>query len=423
MDINDKIKNVINELGFYVNKGGSINNTLLSSIMINNKLPLNKKNLSIIQQELGKNNITIEDGMIDEESDDVSIKPFDYSKINLESKILTMQNIINRLECDEIVLNPEFQRNEVWGDVKKSRLIESIFLNIPLPSFYFDASNPEQWIIVDGLQRLSAIRDYFVEKKLRLCGLEYLDLNGKKYDEVPPSFNRRALERNVNAIFILPGTPIEIKFNIFKRINTGGVVLSMQEIRNALMPTKVRRVLEKFSLSAEFKKATNYSISNTRMLDKEFILRFLSFRVNGYESYENYNSLEDFLTMSCDKIDNLDESEINNIYNDFLKSMRTNFMIFGKNAFRKISNENQNRTNPINKGLFDCFSVIVSKKSKEECEMMIEKKEKIVNRLIDELDVKSSSRLRNSISSASVAAVKSRFECIEKIIKDVITSD
>lgn len=420
----EKIKKVIDEITTYLPNGGNLNFALFTQVLTNNRIELNKKVIIEVKKILLENKIEIDTDVDDEDEDISNIKPFDYSKINIDQKLYTLQNIVDRLQEDEIELTPDYQRNLVWNTAKKSRLIESIFLNIPLPSFYFDATNPSKWIVIDGLQRLSSIKEFFIDKTLVLQGLEYLSLNGKKADEVPQSYIRRSMERNITGIMMLPSTPSDIKFNIFKRINTGGVSLNSQEIRNALATNRVRKVLLKFSKSPEFLKATSYSISDSRMLDKEFVLRYLSFRINDIEQYKKSNSFDDFLTKSCERLDKIDESIIDEMYDDFVMSMKTNYEIFGKKAFRKISISDGNRINPINKGLFDCFSVIISKMSKEECKKLILNKNIIIEKLSNLLDkANTSSKLLTYISSASVNSVENRFLIVRNLLKEVLNND
>ena len=106
--------------------------------------------------------------------------PFNPNEINITSKPDTLRNLIERLKHDEIDLNTEFQRHaELWDNAKMSRLIESILIRFPLPAFYFDATDEENWLVVDGLQRLSSIKKFIVDKKLKLHGLEYLKEIGR----------------------------------------------------------------------------------------------------------------------------------------------------------------------------------------------------------------------------------------------------
>src|SRR2546430_1330406 len=88
------------------------------------------------------------------ESEGAITQPFDPAKIRVETKQLSMDTLLSRMENREIVLQPEFQRQEVWRDKARSRLIESILIRIPLPAFYMDATDDDTWLVVDGQQRL-----------------------------------------------------------------------------------------------------------------------------------------------------------------------------------------------------------------------------------------------------------------------------
>ena len=149
---------------------------------------------------------------IEKEQDDDSIllmeKPFDPTLIKIETKTPSLDTLIKRVRRESIQMDTSnyFQRNDdLWDKTKQSRLIESILIRFPLPAFFFDASDDNNWLIVDGLQRLSSIRN-FVLNKQPLTNLEFLThLNGLRNIESIQSYltiNGANLLQNINSIFI-----------------------------------------------------------------------------------------------------------------------------------------------------------------------------------------------------------------------------
>ena len=116
----------------------------------------------------------------DSMSDSMAIQPYNPEEISIETKRIAMETCLRRLRQGTFVLNPEFQRNEVWSATKKSLLIESLMLKIPIPMFYVSSDPKGVLTVVDGLQRLSTIRDFIVNKTLVLQNLEFWkDYNNK----------------------------------------------------------------------------------------------------------------------------------------------------------------------------------------------------------------------------------------------------
>lgn len=284
-------------------------------------------------------------------------KPFDPTKINIETKTPSLDTLIKRIERKSIQMDTTtyFQRqDDLWDIVKQSRLIESILIRFPLPAFFFDASDDNNWLVVDGLQRLSSVRNFCVTKTLRLTKLEFLtQLNGKTFDELSGDLQRIIEEAQVVIYKIMPGTPTDVKFNIFKRINTGGLVLEPQEIRHALFQGLPAEFIAQLGRNPEFLKATQNKIKTHRMLDRDFANRFLCFYLFGYESYTP--DLDTFMSKAMASLYQKSQDELDKIVYDFSESMRVAYEIFKEQAFRKVYKK-FDKLPPINKALFDAIA-------------------------------------------------------------------
>ena len=345
---------------------------------------------------------------------DPNVVPFDPSKIDIESKALTIDSILKKIKYDELELDSSFQRKAgLWTVKQKSQLIESLLLKIPLPTFYFDASNDEKWQIIDGLQRISTLKEFAVDQTLTLTGMEFLkDLNGSKYDKLPRSLQRRLEETNVNTYIVKHTTPKNVKFNIFKRINTGGLVLEPQEIRNALYQGQASEFLLRLSKNENFLKATGNSIKPTRMLDREFCLRYVAFTELSLDSYTG--NLDDFLNSGMDYLGKVDEDKLNVIETSFSRNMNSAYELFGQYAFRKVIN---GRRGPVNKSFFEMWSYTLNNLSDTEIDCLLSKKSLVQDSFFNLFD---DYRFMNNIKAADKTSVNNRINSIVELVKKLL---
>ncbi len=352
-------------------------------------------------------------------------EPFNPAFIQVQPKTTVLDLLLRRIKSNAIELHPDFQRNEgVWSKVAKSRLIESLLIRIPIPAFYFDASDDDRWLVIDGLQRLSTIRD-FVNGELKLTGLEFLhNMEGKTYSQLPPSLQRRIDETEVVCYIILPGTPPRVKFDIFRRINTGGEPLSPQEIRHALNMGICTMLLKHLSESDAFKEATMNGIQAKRMADRECIMRYLAFKDIDISDYRknDYNSFLNDAMRSFNEVhagQTLDSAPIRAIIDEFTCTMRYAHDLLGKLAFRKMDVGRQTRS-PVNKSLFEAWSVNLHRLTPTEREVLLARKDVLIERFRAKMSNDNEFLQSVTQGTGSVARVHKRFGAVRQIIEETL---
>ena len=361
--------------------------------------------------------------------------PFDPTKINIDTKNPVVDLIMKRISCDEIDLNPDFQRHShVWDRKTKSRLIESLLLRIPIPVFYMAADEEDKWQVVDGLQRLDTLKDFTLDKTLRLRGLEYLHrFEDSSYDDLPRPMQRRINETQLSCHIIQPGTPPEVMFNVFKRINTGGKPLSPQEIRHALNPGRARQFINRLAKDRTFLEATNHSVSSKRMADRECVLRFIAFHLQPLNAYKG--DLDAFLVNAMDSLNkDMTKKQLASLNDDFRRAMSLATDLFGAEAFRKPPKELRSKNkdaladelglvrrlrSPINKPLFESWSVNLARLDESQCQRLMQRRENVRKRF---LDLMREDKFVESISLGTQwdAQVRTRFGSIEKLLREVL---
>ena len=318
---------------------------------------------------------------VDPDDDGQILEPFDPARISIVTREPSLDLVMQRVDRGEIELRPDFQRSDdIWPPRDQSRLIESLLLRIPLPVFYVAADRDDNWRVVDGLQRLTALSRFIVHGELRLKGLEYLhQFEGKSYAGLPRPMQRRINETQLSFHVIEPGTPPEVMYNVFKRINTVGKPLAGQEIRHALNPGPARDLLRSLSESDEFLAATDGTVRARRMADRECVLRFLAFRSLGLDAYNG--KLDDFL-MRAMRFLNQRPELYESLAADFLRAMSLGATLFGKEAFRKPTRPGYSGgRSPVNKPLFESLAVALARVPRDGRHRLLERRDGIMSGL------------------------------------------
>lgn len=361
------------------------------------------------------------------------IRPWDPSKIRISTKSFSLREVVSQIEDEDIDLSPDFQREYVWKDRQRTRLIESILLGIPLPAFYFNQLESGKYQVVDGVQRLSTIA-LFMSNQYRLSSsdLEYLsDLHGKTYDELDMAVIRRFRSTQIVIHIIEPQTPDDVKYDIFNRVNTLGSPLSAQEIRHAMSEARSREFIQRLAESEEFDAATERHYwkkspegenvrDSRRMANRELVLRFCAFQTVSIEEYRQFTSLDAFLMNFTKQIDGTIEPKISDqaladLASKFLEAMVAAKDVLGEAAFRRWPLGTERR-GPINRAIFEAQANALTHYP---LDVMLEHREKIVRAFRSAFDEPEYLRAV-TVSTGNVSRVSYRLEQTRKILSDVL---
>jgi len=261
----------------------------------------------------------------------VITQPYDYS----------VQDLVDKIESEDIELRPDFQRNYVWAtndekENKRSRLIESLILNIPIPVIYFAEKETLEYEVIDGQQRLQTLKD-FLDDKFLLHGLEIReDLIGKKYSDLDKKTQDLIRKRSIRAIVILNDSDEDVKFKVFERLNLGSIPLTSQEIRNNTMRGKFNDLLKELAKNTVFRKLLKLKLikDSTNMAYEEMILRFFAYYEKNLKRSE---ILSTFLTRYMKEKENISDEEIQYLKLLFLSTINKINKYLGDVAFSNLS--------------------------------------------------------------------------------------
>lgn len=277
-------------------------------------------------------------------------------RIITEQARYPLNTIVNMVNSDDYILNPEFQRRHRWDSTRKSKLIESFIMNVPIPPIFLYEREYSVYEVMDGLQRLTAISQFYEDRFALQDLVEWKELNGLKYSQLPEQIKKGIDRRYISSIILLQETAKSeteanrLKQLVFERINSGGEKLKAQEIRNALFPGGLNNLTISLSRNKNFCKLWDIpepddkeiETGETRqeviedkyfkdMSDAELVLRFFAYRqIDQWQGNTMEFFLDEFLKSGNEQFDEAVLSNLKKLFNDTVEFA---YNLFGEKAF------------------------------------------------------------------------------------------
>ena len=301
----------------------------------------------------------------DEEKDEISSemdieKKYDegQARIVIQRNDFLVPNLLEMFDKHEVLdMSPFYQRRSRWNDKRRSLLIESLLMNIPIPPIFLYERSYAQYEVMDGQQRLTAIRSFF-RNEFKLRGLRlWRELNNRDYRDLPPKIQKGLMRRGMSAILILAEsgkdeqTSMELRQSVFERLNTGGERLNAQEIRNCLYTGHFNDMLIRAARSNEFTSAWDippkesgepHNVSRklekhplySKMADVEIVLRYFTLcNLTEYRSGMK-KALDQCMIIKKDMSNN----ECEQLEKEYVDVLRIASEIYGHSLFRLSKN-------------------------------------------------------------------------------------
>lgn len=293
---------------------------------------------------------------------------------------LTVKGLADWVKNNTVDRDPDFQRRDRWGAPQQSRLIESFLVGIPVPPIYLKVEEDGTYTVIDGRQRLTAVSE-FVDGGLRLEGLDFIkEIEGKTYSALPDDFRRAlSVEPAIRAVTV--GSEVnpnpEMTIEVFHRLNTGGIRLEDQEIRNALFGGPLNSLIESLARNpfmVKQMKTEEGTQGFKKMKDHEYVLRFLTFREYG-EAAASTPSAHMNRYMRENRY--ADESHLMGLAKDFNQMVERSSESLGILAFRRWSLEQKEWRDQQNVAVFDAQSLALQQLSNSDFDRLVSSKHKI----------------------------------------------
>lgn len=351
--------------------------------------------------------------------------PKEQRHLNTTSYDYSTKYLYDLMKSGKIILEVPFQRNQIWKTDRSSALIESIIMNVPIPPLYFAEDDNGKWLVLDGLQRLLSIKNYF-DNEFGLTKLEvYSELNKRKLKDLPLKA-RTLLEDGLFRINVIKNdSHKDIKYDVFMRLNKGSATLNYQELRNCMYRGNLNDAAKELCTeNKDFLTILKQKKPHIRFLDVEMVLRFFAisdaiWRADKGE-YENRIAVRDYGGRMVQFINNYmnehkncsDEAkqEYKNRFNDTLEKVK---IVFGTDkAFRDVNSESK-------KVYTSIFDFIMASFERMTLDFIKSNKQDIYKKYVEYLkrdDIKESLSLRTTDTVVVNTRIREWFEVWNNVI-------
>ncbi|MBR2037166.1 MAG: DUF262 domain-containing protein [Lachnospiraceae bacterium] len=348
-------------------------------------------------------------------------------KIRTKSLDVSFNELFDMYENDELVISPDYQRLFRWDEEKQSRFIESLILEMPVPPIFVIETDEGVYELIDGLQRISSYL-HFRGKKLGecentandlvLCGCDIIEeLNGNSFLSLPKALQIKLKRSFVRMEVIRKESEPSLKYHMFKRLNTGGELLTFQEIRNCtirMLGNNGIDFIQTCSKNDNFKNCIGKldTEKKQKLIDQELILRFFALKndLNQYR-YPVTEYLTNYLEMITTDYKNFNFENEGKL---FERTFEIIYKIFNDEAFSTLSKQGK-PTNNFANYLFDAVSLGIALNISSIKDNHFEAIKEKINKM------KNSDNLAN-YKTGSVNGVKTRIEIFKNGVKEAIES-
>lgn len=341
---------------------------------------------------------------------------------------VSFNELFDMYEQKELVISPDFQRLFRWPESKQSQFVESLILELPIPPIYVIEVSDGKYELIDGLQRISSYLHFRGKHPtpgttgaLTLVECDVLPvLNGQKYDTLPQALQIKLKRHFIRMEVLRKESDNRLRYHMFKRLNTGGLLLSRQEVRNCtirLLDGTFNEFLKKLAKNGDFVKCMAQLTEEKReqMFMEEYVLRFFALKNNRAKYVKD---IGDFLTEYMESVsDPAGKSTFDYAVEEATFCTTFKFLadVFGESAFSGVNKQGKPK-NYFSSLLFEAFTLGIQARLSEIAGAAGKKREELKEVLHGLKSDKEFEDLTKGGGRNYAAALKKRIDSVNAVV-------